>query len=148
MFDSESREGFDDDEPFAKRQRKNFDPTCKFQMIWVAKLMWVKGILLDDGVLYMVKCTTCSIFKKNSCILIFKWDILVKHKRHLKIKRNMLKYNVKKGNITLPKTVDIGRTCAFTMLLSLPLSSIRSLVPFTAMKMIRRRFNLTFYFTF
>jgi len=59
--------------------KKSYDCTKKFQLEWVAKLLWAIGVLVIDGVLHNVKCKVCTIIDKKPCLLTSKWDTLMKH---------------------------------------------------------------------
>jgi len=89
--------------PVGKKQRKNYDSTCKFQMVWAVKLPWAEAVLASDGVLQMVKCTICSDIDKKPCILGPKWDTLTKHEGRRKAKIDMPKFGVKKGQSYIVK---------------------------------------------
>ena len=47
-----------------KKSRKNYDLTQKFQLEWACKRPWAEGILTNNGMLHMVKCTMCSTMEK------------------------------------------------------------------------------------
>jgi len=59
--------------------KKSYDCTKKFQLEWVAKLLWVVGVLVIDGVFHNVRCKVCTIIDKKPCLLPPKWDTLMKH---------------------------------------------------------------------
>ncbi|KAG0573501.1 hypothetical protein KC19_VG183600 [Ceratodon purpureus] len=95
--DSDEEDDFEDSSPAAKKRKKDYDSTRKFQEVWAVKLPWAEGILGSDGVLHMVKCNPCTIFNKKPCIMAPKWDMLVKHKGRRTTDKDIPKYGVKKG---------------------------------------------------
>ncbi|KAG0574157.1 hypothetical protein KC19_VG239000 [Ceratodon purpureus] len=52
-----------------KSAAKSYKLTRRFQTIWSATLPRVKGVLSDDGLLYMVKCIVCSTIWKKKLIM-------------------------------------------------------------------------------
>ena len=53
------------DEPVnvgSKKWKKKYDLTKKYQVEWAAKAPWSEGILKDDGLLHVIKCTICSLW--------------------------------------------------------------------------------------
>ena len=93
-FDEESNEGVESLAP--KKQKKNYDLTCKFQLEWACKLPWAEGILTNNDRLHVVKCTMWSTMEKTERLMQPKWDTIKKHEGRSKAIRNMPAYNVKK----------------------------------------------------
>jgi hypothetical protein len=56
-----------------------------------------KVVLAIDGVLHNVRCKVYTIIDKKPCLLIPKWDILMKHEGKRKTNFFLLKLNVKKN---------------------------------------------------
>ena len=75
----------------SKRWKRKYDLTCKYQTEWAAKAPWSKGILRDDGLLHLVKCTICSTIGRKICVMAPKWDTLKRHGlRKCHVKNSML----------------------------------------------------------
>jgi hypothetical protein len=47
-----------------KNAKVNYNCTHKFQIKWVAKLNWAKGVLVEDAILHNIKHKVCSLIKK------------------------------------------------------------------------------------
>lgn len=95
--------------PSAKRHKKNYNATRKFQIIWAVKLPWAEAVLGPDGVLQMVMCTVCTDHEKKPYILGPKWDTFVKHEGKRKAERYMPKHGVKKGEYYISKDCRHGK---------------------------------------
>ncbi len=50
-----------------------------FQDIWVAKLLWAKIVIGEDGRLSMVRCKVCNVVEHHEKLLVPKFDGLQKH---------------------------------------------------------------------
>jgi hypothetical protein len=57
----------------------------------------VKGVLVINGVFHNVRCKVYTIIDRKPCLLVSKWDILMKHQSRRKAKKDLLKFNIKKG---------------------------------------------------
>ena len=84
----------------AKKRKTNYNAMWKSQMVWVAKLPWANAF---NGVLYMVKCNTCFIYNKKSCICMPKWDTLKKYKGYRTTNIDIPTYDVKKAQSYIAK---------------------------------------------
>ncbi len=76
--------------PSPQKFKKSYDHTCKFQFEWVAKLPWVEGVLVADGILHNVFCRVSSIIDKKPLLLAPKWDTLMKHEGRKKANEDLL----------------------------------------------------------
>jgi hypothetical protein len=45
-----------------------------FQDIWVAKLLWAKIVIGEDGRLSMVRCKVCNVVEHHEKLLVPKFD--------------------------------------------------------------------------
>jgi hypothetical protein len=88
----------------AKRQKKNYDKSRKFQLEWSAKLPWAEGVLLTDGRLYMVSCRACTIVEGREKLLSPKWDMLYKHEGRRRAQADNQAKGMKKGNVYFQKS--------------------------------------------
>jgi hypothetical protein len=55
-----------------KVAKKSCDNTKKFQIKWVAKMPWAKGIVSQDGLINLVKCRVCSLIERKGKIMGYK----------------------------------------------------------------------------
>jgi hypothetical protein len=90
--------------PLAKRQKKNYDKSRKFQLEWSAKLPWAEGVLLADGRLYMVRCRACTVVESREKLLSLKWDTLCKHEGRRRAQADNQAKGMKKGNVYFQKS--------------------------------------------
>lgn len=74
--ENERDRDFVEPDPLIKRLKKNYDFTRKFQMEWSAKLPWAE-MVLEDGVLHMVRCKVCTEMGKKSHVMDPKWHTLI-----------------------------------------------------------------------
>ncbi len=82
----------------AKRLKRSYDHTRKFQLEWVVKLSWGEGVLIDDGKFNMVNCKVCTTINRKPCLLAPKWDTLMKHEGRRKAKKDFPKLKIMKGD--------------------------------------------------
>jgi hypothetical protein len=101
---SDSDEEEEPTEPTAKRWKKNYDKTRKFQLEWSAKLPWAEGVLLEDGRLHMVRCRACTAVDGREKLLAPKWDTLCKHEGRQWAQADNALQGVKKGDVYFLKS--------------------------------------------
>jgi len=80
-----------------QKLKKSYDHSRKFLLEWVAKLPWAESVLATNVVLHNVRCKVYTTIDKKPCLLVPKWDTLMKHEGRRKAKKDLLKLNVKKG---------------------------------------------------
>jgi hypothetical protein len=96
--------------PPPHKLKKFYDYTSNFQLEWVAKLCWIKGVLAIDDVLHNVRCKVCSIIDRKPCLLTPKGDTLMKHEGKRNVEKDLLKLNVKKKIGTITRFVNTKKT--------------------------------------
>ncbi len=79
-----------------QKLKKSYDHRRKFQHEWVAKLPWAKGVLATNVVFHNVTCKVYTTIDKKPCLLVSKWDTLMKHEGRRKAKKDLPKLNVEK----------------------------------------------------
>jgi hypothetical protein len=62
-----------------KVAKKSYESTKKFQIEWVAKMPWAKGIVSQDGFINLVKCRIYSLIERKEKTMGYKWYTLTKH---------------------------------------------------------------------
>jgi hypothetical protein len=72
VFEESFDNDFDINLPATKKTKVNYNYTCKFQIKWVAKLNWAKGMLVEDEIPHNVKCKVCNIIKRRPKLVVFK----------------------------------------------------------------------------
>ena len=60
----------------SKHSKKKYDLMTKYQIEWAMKAPWSKGVVQQDGLLHLVKCTTCSTPGQKPCVIASKWDTM------------------------------------------------------------------------
>ena len=75
-----------------KKWKRTYDLTKKYQVEWVAKAPWSEGVLRDDRLLYVVKCTIYLVVGRKPCLMAPKWDTLNCHSMRKCYQKNALLY--------------------------------------------------------
>jgi hypothetical protein len=80
-----------------QKLKKSYDHRRKFLLEWVAKLPRAESVLATNVVFHNVRCKVYTTIDKKPCLLVPKWDTLMKHEGRRKAKKDLSKLNVKKG---------------------------------------------------
>jgi hypothetical protein len=72
-----------------KSHKKSYDNNRKFQAKWATKLPWAKGLVVDGGIIQIVRCKICSLIENKEKIVKCKCDNLTKHDGHRIVVRDL-----------------------------------------------------------
>jgi hypothetical protein len=53
-----------------KKLKKSYGHTQKFQLEWIAKLPWAKGVFAINGIIHNVKCKVYSMIDRKPLLVI------------------------------------------------------------------------------
>jgi hypothetical protein len=71
-------------------------------------MLWTEGVLVQDGILYMVCCILCSHVDGRGRLMALKWNILCKHESLRQAKMDMPLKSLKKGDEYVVKNCRHG----------------------------------------
>jgi hypothetical protein len=80
----------------SRKWKNKYDLIRKYQLKWVARLPWSKGLLKEDGLIHQVRCKICSCIKKKEFVMAPKWDTIWKHGQRECHKTKALLYAARK----------------------------------------------------
>ncbi len=79
-----------------KKPKKSYDAVQKFQIKWATKLPWTEGIVLEGGLIHIVRCRVHSLIEGKDKIVRCKWDTLTKHQGCRIVQYDLPRLGVKK----------------------------------------------------
>ena len=85
--------------------KKNYDLQRRFHTEWAAKEPWSEAVLVEDGVMHLVRCCPCSVVQGKPVEMAPKWDTISKHAQREIHKKCMLLYAAQ-GPMTVAKQIQ------------------------------------------